>query len=94
MQAASPTELMQYVIAQVARVTAIDHVKVMRYRRARGDLLVEAGVGWKAGVVGHAVLAADFGSPAGPRIADRRPGRDREYFGRAWAKRVDQTFNQ
>src|SRR3569832_1995164 len=65
LQAVSSTELMQYVVAQVARVTQIEHVKVLRYRPERGDLLLEAGVGWKPGIVGNAVLAADFSSPAG-----------------------------
>jgi two-component sensor histidine kinase len=73
MQAVSPAELMQYVVAQVACVTGIDHVKILRYRRERGDLLVEAGVGWKAGVVGNAVLAADFGSPAGRAVQTGGP---------------------
>jgi GAF domain-containing protein len=73
MEAVSQTELMQYVVAQVARVTGIDHVKVMRYRPERGDLLVEAGVGWKTGVIGNAALAADFASPAGRALKTGGP---------------------
>jgi len=56
---------MHYVAAQVSRVTHIEHSKVMRHRPERGDLLVEAGVGWKPGVVGTATLAIDYRSPAG-----------------------------
>ena len=39
--------------------------KVLEYRTDLPGLLVRAGVGWKPGVVGHAVLDADSGSPAG-----------------------------
>jgi GAF domain-containing protein len=37
----------------------------MRYRVEQGDLLVEAGVGWKAGVVGKARFGTDPASPSG-----------------------------
>jgi two-component sensor histidine kinase/putative methionine-R-sulfoxide reductase with GAF domain len=60
-----PERLMHHVAAQVSRVTHIERSKVMRYRPDRGDLLVEAGVGWNPGVVGHATLAVDHRSPAG-----------------------------
>lgn len=39
--------------------------KILEYRPERGDLLIVAGVGWRSGVVGHAVIGADAGSPAG-----------------------------
>ena len=38
---------MQHVTAQVSRATMISRAKVLRYRPEIGDLLVEAGVGWK-----------------------------------------------
>jgi two-component sensor histidine kinase len=61
---ASIPGLLQNAVAQVARVTHIQHVKILRYRPDRGDLLVEAGVGWKAGVVGHVSFGADrFSAP-------------------------------
>src|SRR5215217_1212625 len=60
-----PDRLMHHVAAQVSRVTHIGHVKVMRYRPDKGDLLIEAGVGWKPGVVGNVSLAVDHRSPAG-----------------------------
>src|SRR5215204_3502111 len=60
-----PDRLMHHVAAQVSRVTHIERTKVMRYRRDKGDLLVEAGVGWNPGVVGNATLAVDYRSPAG-----------------------------
>jgi two-component sensor histidine kinase len=61
----TPGELMQHVVAQVSRVTDIERVKIMRYRPERGDLFIEAGVGWNPGVVGQVSLAADYQSPAG-----------------------------
>lgn len=61
---ASVPGLLQNAAAQVARITHIKHVKVLRYRPDRGDLLVEAGVGWKPGVVGHVSFGADrFSAP-------------------------------
>src|SRR3954471_21756595 len=68
-----PDRLMHYVTAQVSRVTHIRHVKVMRYRPDRGDLLIVAGVGWKSGVVGKVTLAIDSASPAGRTIQTARP---------------------
>src|SRR3954468_7634067 len=68
-----PDRLMHYVTAQVSRVTHIRHVKVMRYRPDRGDLLIVAGVGWKSGVVGKVTLAIDSASPAGRTIQTVRP---------------------
>jgi two-component sensor histidine kinase/putative methionine-R-sulfoxide reductase with GAF domain len=64
-EALPPERLMHHVAAQVSRVTNIERAKVLRYRTEKGDLLVEAGVGWKPGVVGNATLAADYRSPAG-----------------------------
>lgn len=39
--------------------------KVLEYRSVENDLLVRAGVGWRAGVVGKASFGADLESPAG-----------------------------
>lgn len=69
----APDRLMHHVAAQVARITHIERTKVMRYRPDRGDLLVEAGVGWKSNVVGNATLAADYASPAGRSIQTGAP---------------------
>ncbi|HUI14032.1 MAG TPA: hypothetical protein VL048_11255 [Xanthobacteraceae bacterium] len=69
----APDRLMHHVAAQVSRVTQIERTKVMRYRRDRGDLLVEAGAGWKPNVVGNAVLAADYASPAGRAVQTSAP---------------------
>jgi two-component sensor histidine kinase len=54
-------------------VTRIERSKVMRYRPDRGDLLVEAGVGWRSGVVGNATLTVDHRSPAGRAFQTAAP---------------------
>jgi two-component sensor histidine kinase len=70
---ASVPGLLQNAVAQVARITHIKHVKILRYRPDRGDLLVEAGVGWKPGVVGHACFSADRFSAPGRSIQTGAP---------------------
>lgn len=65
--------LMHHVAARVARVTHIRRTKVLRYRPDRGDLLIEAGVGWKAGVVGQVSVGIDGASPAGRSLQTARP---------------------
>jgi two-component sensor histidine kinase len=39
--------------------------KILEYRKAENDLLIRAGVGWRAGVVGEVTFGADIESPAG-----------------------------
>jgi two-component sensor histidine kinase len=66
-------KLLHHATAQVARVTHIQHVKILRYRPDKGDLLLEAGVGWNPGVVGHATLGVDDRSPPGRTIQTGAP---------------------
>jgi len=66
--AADATELANFLdqaIVQVARAVEISHAKILRYRRDMGDFIVEAGVGWKPGVVRTATLPADLRSAPG-----------------------------
>ena len=72
-EAMPPERLMQHATAQVSGHTRIQHVKVLRYRPDHGDLLVEAGVGWKPGVVGHATLGVDHASPPGRALQTGAP---------------------
>jgi len=65
--------LLETAVAQVARGTEIDHVKLLRYRPETGDLLIEAGVGWKEGVVGRATFGADLSSPPGHAFQTGQP---------------------
>ncbi len=39
--------------------------KILEYRKVENDLLIRAGVGWRAGVVGEVAFGADLESPAG-----------------------------
>lgn len=65
--------LLQNTTAQVSRITHIRHVKILRYRPDRGDLLIEAGVGWKPGVVGHVTITSDHYSPPGRSMQTGAP---------------------
>ena len=64
---------LQQTAVQVARAVEIDHVKIMRYRSERGDLLLVAGTGWTPGVVGNARFPADVRSPPGRAFQTGEP---------------------
>jgi len=57
------------ILNETARVCAeglgVPFCKICRYREAEDDLLIEAGCGWHAGVVGGVVSQADETSPQG-----------------------------
>jgi two-component sensor histidine kinase len=72
-EADSENRLLQNAAAQVARITHIRHVKVLRYRPDQGDLLIEAGVGWRPGVVGHVSFGADRHSSPGRSLQTGAP---------------------
>jgi two-component sensor histidine kinase len=65
------------VLTEAARVCAeglsVPFCKVCRYRPDENDLLIEAGYGWKAGVVGHVVSRADATSPQGRAFITGQP---------------------
>jgi hypothetical protein len=56
--------LLQHATAQVARITHIKNVKILRYRPDLGEPPKEAGVGWKPGVVGPVSLRMKLLHPA------------------------------
>jgi two-component sensor histidine kinase len=64
------------VLTEAARVCAegldVPYSKVCRYRTAENDLLIEAGHGWKAGVVGT-IESADASSPQGRAFVTGEP---------------------
>lgn len=66
------------VLTEAARVCAesleVAFCKACRYRAEENDLLVEAGVGWKPGVVGGVVSRADHSSPQGRAFTTRKAG--------------------
>jgi two-component sensor histidine kinase len=71
------TDNLHDILTEATRVTAdclgVPCCKVCRYRPEKGDLLIEAGVGWKPGIVGHASQKADHTSPAGRAFVAGRP---------------------
>jgi two-component sensor histidine kinase len=72
-EALPPDRLLHHAASQIALVTHIDHVKIMRYRPELSDLLIVAGVGWRAGVVGVVSLGTDHASPPGRAMQTGRP---------------------
>jgi len=72
-EAADAQRLLQNAAAQVARITHIKHVKVLRYRPDQGDLLIKAGGGWHPGVVGHVSFGADRHSSPGRSLQTGAP---------------------
>ena len=64
-------------LADTARLTAeglrAEFCKVLEYIPADNELLVRAGVGWHAGVVGTARIGADLASPAGFALRTGKP---------------------
>lgn len=65
-------DFLRQVVHQVGRAVDIDRIKILRYRPRHGDLLVEAGVGWKEGVIGKATLPVGLTSPPGRAIQTGR----------------------
>src|SRR5260370_37143792 len=65
------------VLTEAARVCAeglsVPFSKVCRYRAAENDLLIEAGHGWKTGVIGHAGSRAGETSPQGRAFVTGQP---------------------
>src|ERR1700722_9303718 len=65
------------VLTEAARVCAesleVPFCKVCRYRPDENDLLVEAGVGWHQGVIGHVVSEANESSPQGRAFITGEP---------------------
>ena len=65
------------VLTEAARICAqsldVPFSKVCRYRPEQNDLLIEAGWGWRAGVVGCVVSQADESSPQGRAYTSGKP---------------------
>lgn len=65
------------ILNEGARICAsslqVPFCKVCRYRPLQGDLLIEAGCGWNAGVVGRVVSQADESSPQGRAYVTGQP---------------------
>jgi two-component sensor histidine kinase len=65
------------ILIEAARVCAeslgVPFCKVCRYRAIEGDLVVKAGFGWHAGIVGLVVSKADESSPQGRAFITGQP---------------------
>jgi len=65
------------VLTEACRVASVglqtEFAKVLQFQPASGDLLVVAGIGWRAGVVGDATLGAGLSSPAGYALHTGQP---------------------
>jgi two-component sensor histidine kinase len=65
------------ILTEAARICAaslgVPFCKICRYRSDENDLLIEAGCGWHAGVVGRVVSRADESSPQGRAYITGQP---------------------
>jgi CheY-like chemotaxis protein len=65
------------ILTEAARACAecldVRFCKICRYRPEENDLLVEAAVGWRAGVIGRVVSRADQSSPQGRAFITGKP---------------------
>jgi two-component sensor histidine kinase len=69
-----PSEgLFDAAVTLVANAVEVDHVKILRYRPLQGDLLLEAGTGWREGVVGTATFSIALSSPPGRAYQTGQP---------------------
>ena len=70
------------ILTEAARVCAegldVPFSKICRYREAENDLLIEAGYGWNADVVGIVVSRADKSSPQGRAFITGQPSISRD----------------
>ena len=70
-------EDLQKVLSEAARICAeslgVPFTKICRYRIPQNDLLVVAGHGWEAGVVGHVISQADESSTQGRAFVTGQP---------------------
>ncbi len=74
--AAETEELQRFLDDAVVRVAAaveIDHVKVLRYRPAQGDLVIDAGIGWSPSSLKSVSFATDLASPPGRTFQTGQP---------------------
>jgi PAS domain S-box-containing protein len=65
--------LLERTVEIVAEVLEVDFAEVLELNPGGHDLLLRAGVGWPAGVVGHTTVGAGAGSPAGYTLLTNAP---------------------
>jgi two-component sensor histidine kinase len=73
LQGAKFDELVNHTARLTAEGLEAEYCKVMQYMPEQKRLLVLAGVGWDAGVIGKATVGADLESPAGFALRTGKP---------------------
>jgi PAS domain S-box-containing protein len=73
LEGAGPDELMQEAVARLAETLGVEYANVLELEPDGTALLLRAGVGWKAGLVGSAVVSAGKDSQAGATLASKAP---------------------
>jgi two-component sensor histidine kinase len=73
LQGTSFVEMLNHTVRVTAEGLSAEYCKVLEYIPADKRLLVRAGIGWGEGVVGHATVGADLGSPAGYALQTGKP---------------------
>ena len=66
-------ELMREAVALTARILDVEYAKILELRPTSEDLLLRAGVGWKEGVVGNAIVDMGRDSQAGYVLRSNSP---------------------
>jgi len=66
-------ELTEAAVTLVARTLGVEYAKVLELMPDRRAMLLRAGVGWRAGCVGHTVVSAHHGSQAGYTLLSNGP---------------------
>jgi two-component sensor histidine kinase len=73
LQGANFAGMLEHTARMTAEGLGAEYCKVMEYLPTENRLLVRAGVGWDAGVVGSATVGADLASPAGYALRTGKP---------------------
>ena len=73
LQGATLDQLLQETVRLTAKGLGVDFCKILEYIPSSNRLLVRAGVGWDAGVVGIATVGGDLESPAGFALRTGKP---------------------
>ena len=73
LQRTSFSDMLNHTARMTAEGLGAEYCKVLEYIPAENRLLVCAGVGWEAGIVGSASVGADLASPAGYALRTGKP---------------------
>ena len=73
LQRTSFSDMLNHTARMTAEGLGVEYCKVLEYIPAENRLLVCAGVGWEAGIVGSASVGADLASPAGYALRTGKP---------------------